>query len=307
MSLLRDIQNAALDSKVHLPDLLRKCKVLAVRLGNQDFKAWVDAELNGYGEKDSLPSYRSFRVESKGNFAGLLGSSLNHAPIPLSCLPERFKEMLFTHHSREPISALADLVLKAEGPPSSFHVPWPADLVAYVGQDIYENMNCLSAWQVIPRGAIVGILDTVRTRVLNFVLEIEAEAPGAGEADPGVHPVSQERINQVFHTEIYGNVGNVAAGSTGVSQWSVASVAQGDFDSLRAYLSSLGVDDEDLSELEKATSNDQQSPKNAMGEQTSIWLGKMIGKASTGALKVGTSVATTLLTKALAQYFGLPT
>lgn len=87
MSLLRDIQNAALDSKVHLPDLLRKCKVLAARLGNQDFKAWVDAELNGYGEKDSLPGYRSFRVESKGNFAGPMGSGLNRVPIPLSCPP----------------------------------------------------------------------------------------------------------------------------------------------------------------------------------------------------------------------------
>lgn len=168
-------------------------------------------------------------------------------------------------------------------------------------------MNCLSAWQVIPRGAIVGILDTVRTRILNFVLEIEAEAPDAGEAAPGQHPVSQERINHVFHTEIYGNVGNIATGSTGFSQTNVACVVQGDFSSLRAYLSSLGVGDEDLGELERAAANDRQSPQSGMGEQTSKWIGKMIGKASTGALKVGTSVATTLLTKALAQYLGLPT
>jgi hypothetical protein len=305
MSLLRDIQNSALDSKVHLPDLLRKCKVLAARLGNQDFKAWVDAELNGYGEKDSLPGYRSFRVESKGNFAGPFGSGLNRVPIPLSCLPANVREMLFTHHSREPVSAFADLIVKPDSS-SSFCVPWPADLVAYVGQDIYESMNCLSAWQVVPRGAIVGILDTVRTRILNFVLEIEVEAPDAGEAAPGVHPVPQERIAQVFHTEIHGSVGNIATGSTGFTQWNVAGVAQGDFNSLRAYLSTLGVDSEDLGELESATSKDQKSQQSGMGEHTSKWLGKMIGKASTGALKVGTSVATTLLTRALAQYLGLP-
>jgi len=305
MSLLRDIQNAALDSKVHLPDLLRKCKVLAARLGNQDFKSWVDAELNGYGERDPLPSYRSFRVESQGNFAGPFGSGLNHAPIPLSCLPERFRDMLLTHHSREPISALSDLVSKSDSSPS-FRVPWPADLVAYVGQDIYDNMNCLSAWQVIPRGAIVGILDTVRTRVLNFVLEIESEAPDAGEAAPGVQPLPQERVNQVFHTEIYGNVGNVAAGGAGLSQWNVGTVTQGDFNSLRAYLANLGVDTNDLGDLEKATKSDQQSPSRGMGEHTSKWLGKIIGKASSGALEVGTSVASTLLTRALAQYLGIP-
>jgi hypothetical protein len=167
-------------------------------------------------------------------------------------------------------------------------------------------MNCLSAWQVIPRGGVVGILDTVRTRILNFVLEIESEAPDAGEAAPGVHPVSQERVNQVFHTQIYGNVGNVAAGGEGFSQSSVSAVVQGDFNSLRTYLSSLGVDPVDLGELENATKKDHAFPQRGMGENTGQWLGKMIGKAASGTLKVGTTVATTLLTKALAQYLGLP-
>jgi hypothetical protein len=304
MSLLRDIQNAALDSKVHLPDLLRKCKVLAARLGNPEFKSWVDAELNGYGEKENLPSYRSFRVESHGNFSGFMGSGLQNASIPLSCLPAQFRDMLFIHHSREPISSLADLVSK-EGS-GSFRVPWPADLVAHVGQDIYQDMNCLSAWQVIPRGGVVGMLDTVRTRVLNFVLEIESDAPDAGEAAPGVHPVPQERVNQVFHTEIYGNVGNVAAGSEGFSQSSVTTIAQGDFNSLRTYLTNLGVGPAELVELEDATAKDRTSRQDGMGEQTAKWLGKMISRASSGALKVGTTVATTLLTKAIAQYLGLP-
>jgi len=278
MSLLRDIQDAALDSRIHLPDLLRKCKVLAARLGNADFKRWVDSELNGYGEEESLPSYRSFRVESQGNFSGFAGSGLRNTPIPLSCLPAEFRDMLFTHHSREPVSALADLL--AKGDSGSFRVPWPADLVARVGQDIYENMNCLSAWQVIPRGGIVGILDTVRTRVLNFVLEIESEAPDAGEAAPGIHPVSQERVNQVFHTQVFGNVGNVAAGGEGFSQSNVAAVAQGDFNSLRTYLTSLGIGPADLSDLESATKEDGESSQRGIGEHTSHWLGKMINKAS---------------------------
>jgi len=146
----------------------------------------------------------------------------------------------------------------------------------------------------------------VRTRILNFVLEIESEAPDAGDAAPGVHPVPQERITQVFHTEIYGNVGNVAAGGEGFSQSNVSSVVQGDFNSLRTYLAGLGVESADLSELENAAQQDRASSQKGMGERTGQWLGKMIGKASTGVLKVGTTVATTVLTKALAQYLGLP-
>ncbi len=48
MSLLREIQNAAVDETVSLAVLLRKCKILAARLGNIEFKTWVDKELNGY-------------------------------------------------------------------------------------------------------------------------------------------------------------------------------------------------------------------------------------------------------------------
>lgn len=38
MSLLREIQNDAVNSDVKVSDLLRKCKILAYRLGNNDFK-----------------------------------------------------------------------------------------------------------------------------------------------------------------------------------------------------------------------------------------------------------------------------
>ena len=293
-----------MDSTIHLPDLLRKCKVLAARLGNDEFKKWIDSELNGYNENETLPAYRIFRVESQGHFSGYAGSGMKNVPIPLSCLPQRFMEMLSAHKSREPISALADIV--SRGDHGTFRVTWPPDLVAHVAQDIVEHMNCLSAWQVIPRGAIVGILDTVRTRVLNFVLEIESEAPDAGEALPGVRPVSQERVNQVFHTHIFGNVGNLASGGDRFSQSNVNAVVPGDFNSLRGHLASLGIDQADLKDLEDATKKDSESPQSGMGEQTSKWLGKMIKKASSGVLKIGTAAASAVLTKAIAQYFGLP-
>ena len=56
MSLLRQIQDAAIDSSIDLPTLLRKCKVLAARLGNEDFKRWIDNELVGYDRKEDLLS-----------------------------------------------------------------------------------------------------------------------------------------------------------------------------------------------------------------------------------------------------------
>lgn len=79
MSLLRDIQNSAIDPEVDVSTLLRKCKVLSVRLANQEFSNWVDQELSGYKDVSLLPDYRIRNVESKGHFSGPFGSGLRDA------------------------------------------------------------------------------------------------------------------------------------------------------------------------------------------------------------------------------------
>lgn len=216
MSLLRQIQDAAIDSSVDLPTLLRKCKVLAARLGNDDFKRWIDNELSGYDNKNDLPEYRILNVNSKGHFGGAFGSGLRNADIPLLCLPEELRESLGHSYLMQPIAAMVSLVDNTSS--GTLHEPWNPDLVAHFGQEIYERMVCLQAWKVIPASALVAALDTVRTRVLNFVLEIEAQNPAAGEAMTNEKPLPQETVQHIFNTYITGDVQNLASGSTNVTQ-----------------------------------------------------------------------------------------
>lgn len=216
MSLLREIQNAAIDSKIELATLLRKCKVLAARLGNTEFKKWIEHELSGYKDVKNLPDYRIITVRSKGHFSGPFQSGLRNADIPLSCINEELHEMLSHTYFMESVASLESLIENIEG--GTAQEPWDADIVAHVGQNIYENMNCMQAWKVVPKSSIVGALEAVRNRILNFVLEIEAEAPDAGEAPVNSTPVSQEKIHQIFNTYITGDVQNVATGSSDFKQ-----------------------------------------------------------------------------------------
>jgi len=215
-SLLRQIQDTAIDSSVDLPTLLRKCKVLAARLGSDEFKQWVEWELSGYPSTDKLPDYRILAVNSKGHFSGPFGSGLRNADIPLACFDEEFRVDLGHSYLMGPIAALDDLIQRSKG--GSFQEPWNPDVVAIVGQDIYQNMNCMQAWKVIPSGSIVAALEAVRNRVLNFVLEIEAQNPTAGEAEPNSSPVPQEKVHQIFNTYITGTVQNLATGNADVRQ-----------------------------------------------------------------------------------------
>ena len=216
MSLLRDIRDSAVDSRVPITSLLRKCKILSMHLGSIEFKEWIDNELNGYSSIDAIPKYRVLRVNSKGHFSGPFQSAIRNADIPLSCILEEFHEVLHTSFLMQSIASLESLVENATS--GSAMEPWNPDLVAYVGKNIYKGMNCVQAWKVIPINSVVAAIDSVRTRILNFVLEIEAEVPNAGEVPINSVSVPKEKVTQIFNTYITGNVGNVATGSTNIKQ-----------------------------------------------------------------------------------------
>ena len=221
MSLLREIQNAATDQSTNVATLLRKCKILAARLGNEEFKQWIENELNGYKPTDELPEYRVIETGSYGDFVGGFGRVCTYLPIPPACLPQELRERVTICRLQNPISAYESFI-EGDGTESAKE-PWPANMIARFAGEIYQGMNCVSAWKLIPRNTIIALVDTVKTRVLNFVIEIEAEDPDAGEAPLHQPPLSQEKTTQIFNTYITGNVQNFAAGGSDFRQKAISS------------------------------------------------------------------------------------
>ena len=189
MSLLREIREAATDGNSRVADLLRKCKVLAARLQNGALDRWVELELNGYPNDEALPSYRVVNpVQSEGDFVPTVGPVRNpiRLPIPLAVLPTpELREAFRKVESREGVAYFDAMV---EDKVSDYALAWPPDLIAKLQGKMVSDHVCVGAWRPVPRSAFVLLLDGVRNRVLRFALEIEAEAPGAGEAEfRGLH------------------------------------------------------------------------------------------------------------------------
>jgi len=88
MSLLQEIQDAAVDASVPISTLLRKCAVLAARLNNDELRAWVAKELNGYENDADTPDYRILGAHATGHLAGPFGSGYKNITIPPMVLPE---------------------------------------------------------------------------------------------------------------------------------------------------------------------------------------------------------------------------
>lgn len=211
MSLLREIQKDAVNSNVSVSDLLRKCKILAYRLGNEEFKSWVEFELNGYESDHLVPEYRILYVGSKGHFVGSFGKSFNNADIPTHGLPEELRKICTKASFTNPIAALESYAVNDKN--GHLTQSWNLAILAKYGSNMYSDLNCIQAWKVIPIAAVIGIVDTVKTKILNFVLEIEIINPEAGEAELNSNPIPQDQVSQIFNINISGNVGNLASGN----------------------------------------------------------------------------------------------
>jgi len=114
MTLLEDIQNSAVDSKSDLAALLRKCKLLAARLGSQPLEDWLLWESNGYPDDVEVPPYRIWSLEIKGHFAGAMGAGLRDAPIPLACVPEKARAHYERYECQQSIASIEAILASAD-------------------------------------------------------------------------------------------------------------------------------------------------------------------------------------------------
>jgi hypothetical protein len=301
MTLLRDIQESATSSDVRLADTLRRCKILAARLQNTTFARWVDLELNGYPKDEPIPTYRVFEnVHSAGNFVSLTLQA--EFPIPNSALPKELRDRFANIKCRQSVAFYESL---STAPGSVLQAPWPPDLVAHMQERFVEAWSCVRAWQVIPPGSVVALLDAVRNRVLAFALEIEAQAPGAGEAPTGSGPpVPPERVNQIYFN-IFGGTQTIGAG-TDFTMATSTQIIQGDTASLGRYLAEeLGVGAADVKALEVAIQADPAPIEKSVGARVKEWIGGMAAKGASGVWEVGKSVGTQVLIKAIEKYYGI--
>jgi hypothetical protein len=128
MKLLDEIIEGAVDDKIPLPSLLRKCLLLAHQLKNGKLRAWAEYELNGYQDEASLPEYRKVRIRALGNFLGFGGSSLKGAQLAATNMDEDHRHWAEMAPLMQPIAAY-DTGKDAEGRANSGRMPWPPELV----------------------------------------------------------------------------------------------------------------------------------------------------------------------------------
>lgn len=301
MSLLRDIQAAAADPSVSTADLLRKCQILAYRLGNEAFRVWVSAELDGYGPDVELPAYRS---NHRGPLVAQVVNPVRHAsnvPVPTSLLPEWYRDRAGAFDFREGVGYLQSLVAEARAAHrSSFQSPIPPEIYADI--EIFDGFATVGMSATLGVSVVAGVLDQVRNRALRFALELESLDPEAGERSEPITETAQRQVTNIYNNTIQGAVGALAQGAQDFEQTAV--VVSGDVESLKRELSRLGIDATELDQLTSALADDA-AGKVTPGPRTNEWIGQTTLRLARSAGRIGESTTAGLVAAAIARYLGV--
>lgn len=298
MKLLDEIINGAITDSEPVSNLLRRCLVLANNLKNEKLAYWANKELDGYDGTDDLPEYRQAPAISKGLLLGGGGSHIKDQPLSLHFLKPEHRALVDTIKLHQPISSYES------GPKGQdAQLQWPPELTVRYQSAYVRGYALNRAWQEIPASVMVGLIDTVRNRVLRFGLELRDELEAV---DDNPSKLAAEAVDRSVINNIYGGNIFIAGSAHNITQVSSTQVAPNNMTELVAALQTLGLEKSEVAKLQTAIQEDQaQHGADTLGHNVRGWLkqiGTTVGKEG---LKVGVDVAKRVATKWIMQYFGL--
>ena len=262
----------------------------------REFREWVDFELSGYPDRSKVPNYRIFTPTNLGTFSGPFNTGAKNVVLPTMNLPDVVKDFAENMIFFDGVAALqAQQSIELER-------KWPQELI-FLARDTINmtgGMVLVDAYQPIPPHITSGILDQIKNKLLDFILDLE-------ESNITLDSFSDDRTKpevarNLFNINIYGDRNIVASGDS-VRQ-GVTPVHQGDLGSLVSHLRQLNIESEDLLELERSVSSEPQVADGEFGPCVQGWLGRMLSKAASGTWKIGLEAAPKLLIEALKSYYG---
>ena len=119
-----------------------------------------------------------------------------------------------------------------------------------------QGYYLISAWQDVPKSGIVGMLDTIRTRILNMALEIKSEVGKTDEALEQITPQEKEKVDQTIINNILGGNVYLSAGNSTMTATTIQqqqqNIAAGDWQHLETVLKSAGIAETELKELSRS-------------------------------------------------------
>lgn len=205
MSRFSELIDQVADQKNHsLSDVLLKAKVLASQLRSRKFRQWVEAEINGYDMEAELPDYRILSSKLIGEYAGYFHSTAR-SPMSVSHLDQQHRERFSTHHVHNGVAFVEDVIIG--GDESLIGVYLDGYAVNYLRQHGTQMSEMIlnRVFKQISRHSCQQLLQSVRCRLLDFLLELRSKYPELDKDDSIAAKVTEADVDSAMASRVYHN------------------------------------------------------------------------------------------------------
>lgn len=311
MKLLSDIINELIDESISLQRPLLKMKVLASRVGNKDLLDWVNKELQGYvGVNTQVPNYRKTMSNVMGTYING-NRQFNNVSVPIFGLSDKMEEFMMIFEVSSGIQTIESGIISNKS--GIIEMRLPSELQKQIETNIIKNGNpyfqLLEVRKEISAAFLTQIISNVRSKLLDLALQLEqtfgleVDIIALSKKDDSVNNTINTIMSQtVINTTGHGNLINTGNENSIVNN-SVINAT--DFESLRAFLKDINVEEEDINELQTVIDNDNPViEEKKMGSKVGDWTKKMLGKAVDGSWKISLAIAGKLLADSIQTYYG---
>ncbi|MFG0250274.1 MAG: hypothetical protein ACF8OB_15425, partial [Phycisphaeraceae bacterium JB051] len=246
-----------------------------------------------YPSESDVPAYRTVTGEVKAYnpYRGWIPLMIEHQDMA-----DKFNRRVLT----QDIGSMEDLV--RDGQNHTLDVPFSSEIENFLMSGMEFRMRPSLK---VGSSQVVGILQAVRNSVLNWSLELEEK----GVLGEGMSFTSEEkRVAQTLSTinisSFQGVLGDVTDST--LHQHLHMSVNKQDFDSLKEYLESIGVNTSDINTLRKIMESEPEpTSSDKLGGKLGNWIGEMVGKAASGVWSISVGAAGGILSQAICKYYGI--
>ena len=302
MKILNELIQTLSETNPILIDCLTKTKVLLYQIGRKDLTGWVNNEINGYSDTADLPMYRLVHAQVKGNVACIAYIQQSH-PLPTKHLSESQQKSLHQIEMRESIGVLENLLADNK---HGLSRPLPLEVCHLFDKALANGFTVQKAWCDIGVGQIDQIQIQVRSRLLDFLLELK-EILGSEDSEADVKEIAKQPVvASTFTNAIYGNNNTILVGNQNQQHIHIEQ-SMGDFTQLENTLKSHGLSQFDIDDLKIALQDEPASSsisEKKFGPKVGTWIKKMLSKAVDATWQIELGIAGGLLTTVIQKFYG---
>jgi len=193
--IIKEIQ----DKNILVSDLLRRAKVIATKLNQEDTIKWINLELDGYGEGDDIPSYR--KLSGKVKF---YNPYYGWQPVIFS--NSEHEEKISNRFIKQGVGQIEELL---NNKTQEYSISYPASVAKEIllGSPFQTDVSLF-----IDRSSLVGELDKVRNLLLDWAVGLESKGI---ETEGEEFSSEQKREAQIIQPkyqigvieQLHGNIG----------------------------------------------------------------------------------------------------